>query len=288
MFIPDGCKSLKDSPVPQIRLGLQGYGGTGKTWSALTFPNPMVLNIDNGLGAHAGREDVIDVAIYDEDYCKKIFGNKFTKHNRRDVVDLWIDKIAPKIEKGQTLIIDGNTGLQNAYHLWYSVNVVVGQGGKVNDFAEWKLKQVFFGGIFEAIKTLQCDVVFLFHESEKKEKSGEYLGKIRPLMTGAMGDELLGHFTDFFRQHSGNKPKEMSPEKLALWGMTPNDFSIMAGNFKGNNIYYWQTEGDDMFDAKRSSLVDAPRFIPADYKSFLKYRRKETPNPLAFDPNLST
>ena len=58
-YIPKGAVSLNTITVkPQIRLGLQGYSGTGKTWAALTFPNPIVLNLDRGLGAHTGRSDV--------------------------------------------------------------------------------------------------------------------------------------------------------------------------------------------------------------------------------------
>lgn len=288
MYIPKNCKSLKDSSVPQIRLAIQGYGGTGKTWSALTFPNPVVLNIDNGLGAHQGREDVIDVRLWDKDYCKTLVPN-YTKFNLRDVIDKWFEVEAPKLEKGQTLVIDGNTGIQNAYHLWYSANMVTTKAGKVDDFGEWNLKKPFYANIFETLKTLQCDVVYLCHESEKKEKNGEYLGKVRPLLTGSVGDEMVGHFTDFFRQFAQDKPTfPMAPEKLAMWKMTEAEMKNYVLSYKDNTVYFWQTESSDIFDAKRSSLVDAPRFIPAHYNSFLKFRRKiEEPNPMAFHSDLS-
>lgn len=288
MYIPENCKSLKESDIPQIRLGIQGWGGTGKTWAALTFPNPIVFNIDNGLGAHAGREDVIEVKIWSKEYCAKIYGANYTKYNLRDVIDKWFDTHGPKLEKGQTLIVDGNTGLQNAYHLWYTANIVT-TNGKIDGFAEYKLKQQFFTPILESFKYLKCDVVYLCHESEKKEKSGQYEGKVRPLLSGSVGAEILTHFTDWFRQHASDKPiLPLDTAKLKLWGLDDKGIKEVLESYKGNTIYYWQTEGDDVFDAKRSSLVDAPRFIPAHYNSFLEYRRKpEESNPMAFHGDIS-
>lgn len=267
--------------MPQVRLGIQGYGGTGKTFSAVTFPNPVVFNIDNGLGAHAGKDEIIEVPIWDKDFCKKLHGVNYTKFNLRDVIEKWFDTEAQKLEKDQVLIIDGNTGLQNAYHLWYSNNIVVSSGGKVNEFAEYNLKKTFFTPLLESLKYLKCDVIYICHEAEKKEKSGEYQGKVRPLLSGSVGDEILTHFTDWYRQLASNKPSaELTPDKLALWKMTKEQHKAMLDSFSGNTVYYWQTEGDDIFDAKRSSLVDAPRFIPARYTDFQKYRKQFTSSPI--------
>src|SRR6266550_5949978 len=125
MYVPSFCKSLAESSEPQIRLGVQGYGGTGKTWSALTFLNPVAVNIDRGLGAHSTRTDVIEVKFYDLEYCKKVNLNHKGPHDLKDTILLFLDKEAKKLEPDQTLIWDGGTGTQNAYHKWYDNKIYI-------------------------------------------------------------------------------------------------------------------------------------------------------------------
>lgn len=275
MYKPNGCKTLAEVKEAQIRLGIQGYSGVGKSWSALTFPNPVVLNLDRGLGAHIGRSDVIDVPLYDPAYCRTINPAFARSSQLKDTILMWFDKEAKKLEPDQTLIVDGGTGLQNAFHKWMDENPVYSQQGKVDDYAPWKLKLVFFGDICERIKTLKCHVVYISHESEKKDKSGEYTGKIRPLLTGQFQDQLGSHFTDWVRQFSVDKPKldKIDDKMLVEWKMTKEEFVLMLDTYPRNTIYYWLLESDNAFDGKVSSLVNFPRFIPANYQSFSKYRR---------------
>jgi len=168
---------------------------------------------------------------------------------------------------------------QNAYHTWFEANRnrFVGSGGRVNEFAEWGEKVKYYSALFDILKTLPCHVVFISHEVEKKEKTGSYSGKVRPLLTGQMGDEMVSHFTDWFRQHVADKPKDinaLTDDQLRNWRLNKTEFRAMCDSCKSDAIYFWQTTGDDVFDAKASSLVEAPRFIPANYSSFEKYRRK--------------
>jgi len=275
MYIPpnsNNLSSIKD--IPQIRLGIQGYPGTGKTWAALTFPNPLVLNLDRGLGAHVGRPDVHEIPFYSSEYCKTI-KTPYLPTDLKDVLHMWIDKEGKKLEPDQTLIVDGLTGIQNAYHKWYTVNQVYTKQGKVDDFAEWNLKKVFLSEFIEYFKYIKCHVVFIAHEADKKEKDGTYAGKVRPLLTGQFGDELVSHFTDWFRSHVADKPTVEVPEtKLKDFGMTKDEYAKWCATFPRNTMYYWQTEGDSVFDGKCSSLINFPKFIPASFGVFSKYRRK--------------
>jgi len=271
LYKPPGSMSLDQlKDKPQIRLGIQGYGGSGKTWAALTFPNPIVLNLDRGLGAHVGRSDVIEIPFYKPEFCG-------TANQLKDKLLLWLEKEARKLQPNQTLVFDGCTSLQNAYHKWFADNQMsfLTKGGKVDDFAEWAVKRKYYAEIMELFKTFQCNVIFIAHEADKKDKDGSYTGKIRPLLSGSFGDELLNHFTDWYRQLVADKPTgEPKPETLAAFGMTSKEFTEMCSSFPRNSIYYWQLEGDSIFDAKCSSLVNFPRFIKADYQSFLKHQRK--------------
>lgn len=278
IYIPPNCYTLdKATAKQQTRLGIQGYGGTGKTWAALTFPNPIVLNLDKGLKAHQGRKDVVEIPFFDSKFCKYL-------HDMKDKLAEWLETEAQKIEAEQTLIVDGCTTLQNAYHAWFEINKTsfLTKAGKIDDFAEWQVKKKYFGQIMEGLKSLKCDVILLAHESERADKPttvgqpGLYTGKIRPLLTGAFGDEILGYFTDWFRQKACEKPdvSQITEATLSNWKMTKLEFQAMLNTFSGHTLYYWTTESDDVFDAKASSLVDFPKFMPANFSSFNKYVRK--------------
>lgn len=283
MYTPTGCKTLAESTViPQIRLMLQGFPNTGKTFESLTFPGCVVLNLDRGLGAHFGRKDVVEVPFYDQawvaNWSKKM---AYKASQMKDELINWLEQEATRLTGDQTLVIDGNTGIQNAYHLWYDKNKALfyTQGGQENSFKEWTVKKQYYGQIMEILKTLKCHVVYICHEVDQKDKNGPtgptYTGKIKPLLTGAFGDELASHFTDVFRCYAETipiDPKEDDCRKL--WGMSKIEFVTWTKTFPRGTMYYWQTESDSIFDAKASSLVDYPKYIPAHYNSFEKYRRK--------------
>ena len=44
MYTPKDAHNLSTAIYRQIIFGLQGEPGSGKTFSALTFPNPVVLD----------------------------------------------------------------------------------------------------------------------------------------------------------------------------------------------------------------------------------------------------
>lgn len=265
----------------QIRIGLQGFPGTGKTWAALTFPNPVVINFDRGLGAHSSRTDVIEVPFYDIAFCKTL-DMQYHPSKLKDILVKWLETEGRKLGSEQTLVIDGNTGLQNAYHRWYEANkmLFLTKSGTVNEFSEWTVKRTYFGEIMEILKSLQCNVVYICHEIDLKDKNGitgpSYSGKVRPLLTGSFGDEIISHFTDWFRCHASDKPKadELTVEYLLKWGIDKKDFMQYMTSFPRNTMYYWQTESDNLFDGKTSTLSRFPRFIPADYKSFARLMSK--------------
>lgn len=276
MYIPQGCVKLSELKTqPQIRLGIQGYPGTGKTWSALTFPNPIVVNLDRGLGAHSGREDVIEVPFWDTDFCKSEMQN-YTPSKLKDLLLIWLHKNGGKLTSEQTLVWDGGTTTQNAYHVWYADNRVITSSGKEDDFGSWRLKLQFFSDLCEMLKRLKCNVVYISHEVEKKEKDGTYRGKVRPLLTGGFDSEIGGYFTDWFRQIATSKPTDYSTydaAKLSKWGMTLDEFKAFVSSYPRDTVYYWRTSSDDECDCKASSLVNYPSMIPANYQHFQKWMK---------------
>ena len=282
IYIPPGCYSLdKDTAIQQVRLGIQGLPNTGKTWAALTFPNPIVMNLNRGLKAHQGRSDVIEIPFY-----KPEFGGQ--RHEVKERIIDWLDREISKFTVEQTLVVDGLSDLEQVYHTWYAMNeskVATSSSGKLDSFIQWNLKEKFFNEITSNFKyNTKCNIVLICHEQDQPDRittvgqPAGYSGKIRPLMTGKVKDSIDKDYTDWFRAHVSAKPtdyKSISPESLVNWGMkTTDEFKAMCDTFQGPTIYYWQTVGDDLFNAKSGSLIGQPKFIPANYTSFCKYLRK--------------
>lgn len=281
IYIPRGAICLKDIEIPQIRIFLQGDGGTGKTWSGLTFKNPVILSTDRGAGAHVGRTDVHEIKFYDKTFVRSICSDSNDIVNVKMAILKWLDTEAQKLTAEQTLVVDNLTGIATAFHLYEEAHpTYTKRTNTIDDFAVWKNKVDYFGEICSMLKGLKCHVVFIGHETPDRGKDGELNGKLRPLITGQFADQLRSHFTDYVRQLSCDKPDfaklddKAKSNIQAKWGMTFDEFKVMCDTYPRNTIYYWQTESDDLCNCKISSLVNFPRYIPANYQSFCKYLRK--------------
>lgn len=282
IYKPLDSMTLAESPIdPQIRLGLQGYPKTGKTWAALTFPNPIVLNLDRGLGAHTGRQDVIDVPFYNPSFVDKIKKRDgiMAPPNRRDAILLWLSSEGMKLTSNQTLILDGSTQLQNACLAQYKLNPKLTKSGKIDDFGEWSDKVEYFGEVCELLKLLRCNVIYLIHETAARNDDGDLNGMVRPLLTGQFGDQIMGHFTDWFRCHAYGKPADETQSKNFLEKICGGNKdlykeAIASTNEQHRTIYMWQTTSDNVAKCGSSTLVGVPKFIVASCESFNKYRRK--------------
>lgn len=266
-----------DTSRPQIRLGIQGYPKTGKTFNALSFPNPVVINMDRGLGAHIGRSDVVDVPFYNPAYVDSIVKRDGAQApvNKRDALLKWLMTTATQLISEQTLILDGSTSIQNAFHTQYNLNPVLTKNGKIDDFAEWRLKGEYFGQLCDQIKMLKCDVVYICHETPDRDTSGSLNGMVRPLLTGQFGDQLASHFTDWFRSWAISKSISDMKKFMDWSGMSEAQVKETIANSSTDTIYLWQTMSDNIAKCGTSTLVGQPKMILANYSSFVKYGRSK-------------
>lgn len=245
--------------MPQTRLMLMGYPGTGKTWSALTFPNPVVLNLDRGLSAHIGKK-IIEIPLYDIALIDALAKRSFqtAPPNARDAVKHWLVNEAQKLEADQTLIVDSWTTLQNAFDLQTKLEPVYStKTGKEDTYAFWARKVEYALEVCSLLKNIRCHVVVTVHETVERNDDGNLTGKIKPLMQGQFADQLGGHFTDVFRQLAVTRYKEPSNTKSEVIGTD----------------YLWQTQSDNVVNCK-TCLVGAPKFIKATYEDYIKYKNK--------------
>ena len=292
LYIPTYAIPLNtQTKKQQIRLGLQGFPKVGKTFAALTFPNPVVLDFDRGLGAHQGRADVIAIPFYDDAFIDSIvprgaewyipYGKlasekKKRPANRKDALLKWLYEEASKFSIEQTLIVDGNTTIQAAYHSQYWTAPELDRDSKVKPYAEFRQKIDYFTEVFTCLKALKCNVVYIAHESDARDDKGHLNGKIRPLMSGAIKDEILSHFTDWFRCYAYGKPKTEVEWTNAqkFFGVDRSVIQEWCKFSDNDTMYLWQTTSDADVDCGSSSLIGAPKWIPAHFSMFEKYRKK--------------
>lgn len=267
-----------------IRLGIQSPPGLGKTYAALTFPNPVVADFNKGLGAHVGRSDVIPVPFWDGKFCDKIHPRNGMQcpPNQKDAFTDWLLKEGPKLHANQTFVVDCNTEVEAAFHIQYAADggPPLTKRGEADTYDEYKKKLAWYSYLTQLIKNLPCMVVYITHETTEWDKQGDATGGAKPLLSGQAGDKIVGDYTDWFRQWAITKPvsDEAKKKMREKYQLSENDFKEWMESTAPTHstIYLWQTQSDEMFKLKTSSLFSAPKFVLANYSSFQKYKRKVT------------
>jgi hypothetical protein len=282
IYKPSGCVSLAEQEYSNaIRLGIQSPPGLGKTFAALTFPNPVPLDFNKGLGAHVGRPDVIPVPFWDGKFCDSIHKRNGTQcpPNQKDALTDWLLKEGIKLKPWQTCIFDSNTEIEAAFHIQYATDggPPIGKSGVADSYDEYKKKLAWYSYLTALIKSLPCMVVYITHETVEWDKQGDATGGAKPLLSGQAGDKIVGDYTDWFRQWAIAKPVSLEAQKKMRekYQLDDTAFNEWMASTPANHqtIYLWQNQSDEMFKLKTSNLVNAPKFVLANYSSFLKYKR---------------
>lgn len=283
IYKPQGCSTLAEQEYSNaIRLGIQSPPGLGKTFSALTFPNPVVADFNKGLGLHRGRTDVVPVPFWDGVFCDKIHKRNGLKcpPNQKDAFTDWMLSEGMKLKPQQTFVVDCNTEVESSFHIQYAADggPPINEKGKFDTRDEYKKKLAWYGYVTTLIKSLPCMVVYITHETAEWTKEGEPTGGSKPLLSGQAGDKIVGDYTDWFRQHAVSKPisddaKKRFKEKYFVDDETFKEWMSSTPDIH-RTIYLWQTQSDENFQLKVSSLFNAPKFVLANYSSFLKHRKQ--------------
>jgi len=259
--------STLNRPTPeirQIRLGLQGDPASGKTTSALTAPNPVILNFDNNIALPG----VQTIPFWDPEFINGLEGGKFKAKlagrmpNRRDALLWFLEKEGFKYTSEQTLVLDSWTFVQNAFDeepSGFQGESRLTKDGKEDPFAFWGQKIDFSKKVLSYFASFQCNIIVTFHESKvRDDKSGQLLDKIAPLMQGKFVSQIKAFFTDFYRTLCVAENKKDTEGKTQ----------------RVNPQYFWQVRSDNLFDA-RCSLKNLPKdavLIEPKFEAFTKYK----------------
>lgn len=285
LYKPKGSIYLSEIEDSSIRLGIQGAPFSGKTTAALTFPNPVIISFDKKISAHLHRTDVPLIPFYNPAFVDTIIKRAGTQAppETKDAIIKWLQTEGLKLSHEQTLLVDGLTGIEDWFHIWYKYNeneLALSKKGEFNKFVQWDLKKQFFTELWNAFKAMSCDIVMVTHEQDDRNKDGSYNGKIKPLLTGQAADKMCGNFTDWVRQLVISKPKdeESLTKIMAKYGVSKATVKEWcdATPTEYGSIHLWQTQGDDILDGGCSSLENTPKFILSNYKTLLRYKKNKT------------
>lgn len=214
---------LDNDEKSPCRLLLQGASGTGKTTSALTFPNLLIADFDHKLGDHRHRSDVSVLPFYSKGFLEKLVKDDSIcasvmiagQINSALIFLEWIKKHAPTIPEDVTLVIDSGNMLIT------SLDVMIDATDKkkedrepVNKYAAWGRKKVFVEELMTHFKKLKCRLIYIAHESFSQDQDGNSLGKMNPLISGSAKDNFPGNFTHRFRQ---TVEENKETKKMEFW-----------------------------------------------------------------------
>jgi len=269
MYIIPNSTQLTDLSTC-YRIGIQGAGGSGKTTAALTFPNPVVADIDNNvdlnnaLAAGVDPKTVSILKFHDKDFLRTIPAS-----NPKDGIEIWLTNHLSKLDVSQTFILDSWTFLQDAFDLHTPVPISKSSGAE-DWMAWWGLKQDYSQSIMKLLQSCKCNVIVLFHEVAERNDKGTLTGRVNPLMQGRFADKLHNYFPYWFRQFALDKitdPEKIKTE-IAAMGITHEQFTaIQASSSMRQPSYIWQTVTSNI--AKCKTKFPFARFVPANYKSFI-------------------
>lgn len=231
-----------------IRLGIQGPPGCGKTYAAMSFPNPVVANWDKGLQEFAGSISILQYRLYSPEWIKDKLGiGPDMSHgkaypNYETVIRKLFSEHLCKLESNQTLIWDSYTSFANAFYSWNFSEKWYTKKGEEDVYEYWSKWVDVQKALHSGFQSLKCNVVVIFHSASVRDPAtGKLLDKEQPLVQGKFVAELKGKYPFFFKQ-------------------------FVKQDTDGKLNWLWQTQSDNTFDAK--CVLKLPAIIPATYDSF--------------------
>lgn len=274
MYIPTDAHPLSEETKPVFKVALQARGGQGKTWSALTFPNPIVLNFDKNLQAFAGRQDIHEIKFWEDKFVDNLIkrGNTVdttvpptstTRPNRRDALKIWLNREGPKFTSEQTLILDSWSKVQDAFDQQENIEPHYTRGLERDAFKFWANKIEYSTELCELLGSLNCNVVVTFHEMYITDEAGKVvINKVIPLQQGKFVNKVSLYFSDWFRCIFVVKGADKNTLPPPLQALIPTkDIPEDMG--------FWQTKSDLFADCK-TRIPACPQFIKASYQELIR------------------
>jgi len=259
MYTPKHASTEVSSSSKQIRLLLMGIPGSGKTYSTVTtFPNPVVLNVDN----NCDNKDIIAlkpvmVPFYKPEVRKAISPgtDKKDRTNMADALTTWIHTEAVQLTSEQTLIIDSLSTIADGVSTDMWKITPSGKSGAPDVFWFYDKWAEWWCGLCTILKDLLvCNLVVIMHEKELRDKETGRVLKYDWILEGNKFSPRMGQFfTDVFRASVLTKESGGTDKPQV------------------ERVFRWQVMPDDKFPQCKTRINTKEKFVPATYKSFKEY-----------------
>jgi len=226
---------IKDwSPSAAVQILVYGQAKLGKTWGAMTFPRPVVMDFDGGVStarnpafvAQYGMRDIFYETFEDTNRTKGVV----TSHNAFDdacrFFDEWMKKsgkwkgIEVGAERFDTWVIDSGTTLsevaQNkaviltgAMKLSRTHADALQHGVVIPRIQDYGSERSLVEQFIDMVKASGKNLILLCHEKEVSSDAG-YITGIVPLLTGRSSEVVPLKFDEVYNlriKKEGNEIK---------------------------------------------------------------------------------
>lgn len=180
---------MSGAPEPDRFMLIAGAPFAGKTTAALSFPNPLVLNLDRKVP----KAGVPTVPFHDDAFVESIVRRANPMHpvNRRDAFSLWLQANIGRL-KDYTIVLDSITALETAFHQQtldveqkWGINGGLYFGAKLNYFLSvCAMLQATGGRVI-----INCHLATIFVRDEKTV-ADVATGKNKAAMTGSGAERI--------------------------------------------------------------------------------------------------
>lgn len=262
-------------PEDPVQVMIYGQAKTGKTWGALTFPRPVVMDFDRGISTARNPEFVkryglrdifyetfsetqldkktgvpIEATGFDEacrffDEWMKPSGNWKGKATGASLFDTWI------IDSGTTLseyamhkavVVMGKMKLSETHEKGRLHGLIV---PRIQDYgSERSLVEQFV----DMVKSSGKHVVFICHEKEVTNSNGQTTG-IVPLLTGKSAEAIPLKFDEVYNLRIVLK----GPDRLRLLQTQPDGLKKVGSRYgiPDDSQWSWESVYGKLSEIKR-------------------------------------
>lgn len=217
-FTPPGARVSDASAATKLVL-LCGLAFSGKTTSALTFPNPTILDGEGKIPAGIQTIPFLDDAYVDS---LKPRGNKNNPPNRRDALSHFVSRILPGFPKDQTFVLDSLSAVDSWYHR--ETEDVEG----ITDLRQiYGRKLKYFTQLFTDLRNAPCSVVVTAHMQPMIGENEKPTGGYKAFIGGSFAEKLPSFATMVLRNYVDPR-KPAGPEQYR-WQIKPDGILQSTG-----------------------------------------------------------
>jgi len=251
MFIPNNALNNKSLTQTINRVLILGDPGEGKTTSALSFPNPLVIDFDNQLAKFRESHEFNSLPFHDVEWVEA----NFKTRNRPQALLTFLKTDGKKLATEQTVILDSLSILNDHVQKWLWDSCPMSKQDKTekDGFAYWDSILDYYVELHNALIVMPCNIAVCAHLKPVYHKTNSMITGYKPVVEGSFSQRIGSYYTDVVRCCVKAK---LGPE--------------VKDNRTMNVQYLWQIHSDEYVQCKSSRKDKSLMYVEANYKELLK------------------